>query len=77
VGQPLKLRIDNTDNQPHSITSPGAGLNITIRPGAHTYTLIVAKAGRFLWFCVFPCDSDANGWAMRHPSYMSGYISAS
>jgi hypothetical protein len=52
-------------------------VNITIRPGTHTYTLIVAKAGRFLWFCVFPCDSDANGWAMRHPSYMSGYISAS
>jgi hypothetical protein len=77
VSQPLKLRIDNTDNQPHSITSPGAGVNITIRPGTHTYTLIVAKPGRVLWFCVFPCDSDANGWAMRHPDYMSGYITAS
>ncbi len=77
VGQPLKLTIDNTDNQPHSITSLGAGVNIIIQPGTHTYTLIVAKAGRFFWHCVFPCDSDAKGWAMQQPGYMGGYITAS
>ena len=73
VGQPQELRIDNTDNQPHSITSPGAGVNIIVMPGTHTYTLLVKHAGTFLWFCTFRCDE----WAMAHPGYMSGYITAS
>ncbi|MGA2453545.1 MAG: cupredoxin domain-containing protein [Solirubrobacteraceae bacterium] len=76
VGQPLKLEIDNTDNQPHSITSPVANVSITAMPGTHTYVLVVSKPGKFLWFCQYPCDSDANGWAMKHPGYMSGYITA-
>jgi len=77
VGQPVKLTIDNTDNQSHSITSPSAGVNIVAKPGVHTYTLLVDKSGRFLWYCAFPCDSDAHGWAMSHPGFMSGYITAS
>lgn len=76
AGQPLKLRIDNTDDVPHSITSPVAGVNIIAQPGVHTYTLVVAKAGRFEWYCMLPCDGDANGWAMQNPGYMSGYITA-
>jgi len=77
VGQPLTLKVDNTDNAPHSITSPVAGVNVTIQPGVHTYTFVVNKAGRYLWYCMVPCDSDANGWAMQHPGFMSGYITAS
>jgi plastocyanin len=76
VGQPVKLTIDNTDNQPHSITSPAAGVSIVVKPGTHTYTLVVDKSGRFLWYCAYPCDSDAHGWAMTHPGFMSGYITA-
>jgi len=76
AGEPLMLRIDNTDNAPHSITSPVAGVNIIAQPGVHTYKLLVASAGRFLWTCMVPCDSDANGWAMQNPGYMSGYITA-
>jgi heme/copper-type cytochrome/quinol oxidase subunit 2 len=76
VGQPLKLRIDNTDNGSHSITSPEAGVNIVAPPGIHTYTLLVTKAGRFQWYCMIPCDSDANGWAMQNTGFMSGYITA-
>ncbi len=76
VGQPLKLQIDNTDDVPHSITSPVAGVNIIAQPGVHTYTLVVTKAGRFEWYCMLPCDSDANGWAMQNPGFMSGYITA-
>jgi hypothetical protein len=72
VGQPQQLRIDNTDEVPHSITSPGAGVNIVVMPGIHTYTLLVKHAGAFLWFCTFQCDE----WAMQHPGYMSGYITA-
>ena len=73
VGQPQELRIDNTDSVPHSITAPAAGVNIIVMPGTHTYTLIVKQAGTFLWFCTFVCDE----WAMGHPGYMSGYITAS
>jgi plastocyanin len=76
VGQPLTLMIDNTDNVPHSITSPVAGVNIVAQPGSHSYTLMVRQAGRFQWYCMWPCDTDANGWAMRNPGFMSGYITA-
>jgi len=77
VGQPVMVRIDNTDNAPHSITSPAIGVNIISQPGVHTYRLLVTTAGRFQWTCMVPCDSDAGGWAMSHPGYMSGYITAS
>jgi plastocyanin len=76
VGQPTQLRIDNKDASPHSITAPGTGVNIIITPGVHTYTIIATKAGRYEWMCVIPCDSDAHGWAMKHPGYMAGYITA-
>jgi heme/copper-type cytochrome/quinol oxidase subunit 2 len=73
AGQPMELRIDNTDSQPHSITSPAAGVNIIVMPGTHTYTLLVFQTGRFVWLCTFLCDA----WAMQHPGYMRGYITAS
>jgi hypothetical protein len=76
VGQPVKLVIDNTDSAPHSITAAAVGVNIVARPGIHTYTLVVQKAGRFLWLCTLPCDTEANGWAMSRPGFMSGYITA-
>ncbi len=76
VGQPLKLQIDNTDDVPHSITAPVAGINLTIKPGVHTYTLVIKQAGRFQWFCIVPCDTEAGGWAMSHPGFMAGYITA-
>ncbi len=73
AGQPQQLRIDNTDDVPHSITAPEVGVNIVVKPGTHTYTLLVKQQGRFLWLCTLPCDE----WAMEHPGYMSGYITAS
>ena len=76
VGVPLKLRIDNTDDVPHNIVSPAVGVSIIVKPGVHTYTLQVNTAGRFQWFCTIPCDTDANGWAMLHAGFMSGYITA-
>jgi hypothetical protein len=76
VGQKLDLKIDNTDEGEHSITSPEIGVNIVVKPGIHTYELVVKEKGRFSWFCVIPCDDEANGWAMQHAGYMSGYITA-
>ncbi len=77
VGQPTRLRIDNADGSPHSITSAATGVSITVLPGVHTYTMVARRAGRFEWVCVLPCDSAAGGWAMTHPGYMAGYITAS
>jgi hypothetical protein len=77
AGQRLDLVIDNTDEGEHSITSPEIGVNIIVKPGVHTYQLVVHEKGRFSWFCVIPCDSDTNGWAMQHAGYMGGYITAS
>ncbi len=77
VGQPTTLRIDNTDEGTHSITAPLAGVDIVVQPGVHDYTLLVSKAGHFEWACIIPCDSAAGGWAMKHPGYMAGYITAS
>ena len=76
VGQKLELKIDNTDEGEHSITSPEIGVNIIVKPGVHTYEIVVKEKGRFSWFCVIPCDDTANGWAMQHAGYMSGYITA-
>jgi hypothetical protein len=76
VGQTLELKIDNTDEGEHSITSPEIGVNIIVKPGIHTYALVVKEKGRFSWFCVIPCDSEANGWAMQHSGYMGGFITA-
>lgn len=73
VGQPLRLRITNKDDAPHSITAAGTGVNITVKPGTHTYTMVAKTAGRFQWECILPCDP----WAMLHPGYMAGYITAS
>lgn len=72
AGQAVKLVINNTDDVPHSITSPQAGVNILVRPGTHAYTLIVRKAGRFLWYCMQPCDP----FSMSHVGYMRGYITS-
>jgi plastocyanin len=76
VGQPTQLRIDNKDPTTHSITAPGTGVAIVVLPGVHTYTINATTAGRFEWVCIIPCDSDAKGWAMTHPGYMAGYLTA-
>lgn len=77
VGQQVNLTVDNTDEGEHSITAPVAGVNLTIKPGVHTYSFTVKEKGRFQWFCIIPCDDDGHGWAMKNAGYMSGYITAS
>lgn len=72
AGRPVKLVINNNDNVPHSINSPEAGVNIIVRPGTHSYTLLVTKTGRFEWSCMMPCDP----FSMAHFGYMRGYITS-
>jgi plastocyanin len=72
AGQPIKLVINNTDTAEHSITAMGAGVNIVVKPGTHTYTLLVKHQGRFEWMCTYPCDP----YSMAHIGYMRGYITS-
>lgn len=72
AGQQVKLVIDNTDSTKHSITSPSAGVNIVVKPGTHTYTLLVHRTGIFRWYCNFPCDP----YSMTHTGYMRGTITS-
>lgn len=72
AGQSVKLVINNTDTSDHSITAMGAGVNIIVRPGLHTYTLLLHKQGRFEWICTYPCDP----YSMAHLGYMRGYITS-
>ncbi len=72
VGQRVQLTIDNRDSAVHSITAAAAGVNVMVRPGVHTYTLVVHQAGRFKWVCAYTCDP----FAMGHTGYMQGYITA-
>ena len=72
AGQAVKLVINNTDSAPHSISSPEAGVNIIVRHGTHTYTLLVHKTGRFEWYCTQPCDP----FSMSHAGYMRGFITS-
>ena len=72
AGHPVKLVIDNTDDTVHSITSPSAGVNIIVKPGSHTYTLLVPKSGVFQWYCNYPCDP----YSMMHDGYMRGAITS-
>lgn len=70
VGQTLYLTITNKDTVPRGISSPDAGVNITVQPGTHTYTVAVNKVGTFTWFCPYPCGT----FSMSHVGYMQGRI---
>ena len=72
AGRPVKLVIDNTDDVPHSITSPAAGVDIVAKPGSHSYTLLVHSTGVFQWYCNYPCDP----YSMMHLGYMRGTITS-
>ncbi len=73
-GIPVTFTVINFDAMSHSITAPGLGVNIIVKPGVElrncavapsttTYTFIPANAGEFRWFCVVPCDMPTH-WAM-------------
>lgn len=73
-GVAVTFTVINLDDMSHSITAPGLGINIIVKPGIDrsngtvaprttTYTFTPAKAGEFRWYCVFPCDMPTH-WAM-------------
>ena len=73
-GVPVTFTVINLDDMSHTITVPGLGVNIVIKPGIDgrdgavspsrtVYTFTPARAGEFRWFCVIPCDMPTH-WAM-------------
>lgn len=73
-GVPVTFTVINLDDMRHSISAPGLGVNIIIRPAverrdgtiapiATTYTFVPHRVGEFRWHCLFPCDMPQH-WAM-------------
>ena len=80
VGQKIDLEIDNTDEGEHSITSPEIGVNIIVKPGIHTYEIVVKEKGPLLMVLRDPLrrPSERLGDAARrlHERLHHGHLSA-
>lgn len=74
AGLPVTFTVVNFDDGAHSITAPGLGVNIMIKPGTDesdgsikpsvtTYTFTPTKKGLFHWSCMETCDGPSH-WAM-------------
>jgi len=89
AGQQVNLIIVNYDNGEHTFTSPSLGVNFVIPPSNETGVPTVsvfqfneANVGVYRWYCAYPCDTDAGGWAMTTGSdgqpgqigYMGGFV---
>ena len=69
---PVTLSITNHDDMMHTITAPGLGLNVIVKPAKKingklvptvtTVTFTPKKAGDFRWHCLGGCDP----WTMQH-----------
>lgn len=89
AGQEVNLTIINYDNGEHTFTSPTLGVNFIVPPSnvtgvptVSTFQFSEATAGVYRWYCTYPCDTDAGGWAMTTGSdgqpdqinYMGGFV---
>lgn len=89
ANQAVNLTVVNYDNGEHSFTSPSLGVNFIIPPSNATGVPKVSNfqfseptAGIYRWYCTFPCDTDAGGWAMTTGSdgqpdqigFMGGFV---
>ncbi len=74
VGVPVTFTVINFDDGSHSMSAPGLGMNIMIKPGTDeadgsikpavtTYTFTPSKAGEFKWNCMMQCDGPSH-WSM-------------
>ncbi len=89
-GQHVTVTVYNFDEGPHTITTKGLGLNVTI-PGAKdeekgvpsktVFSFTAKTVGKFRWYCSLPCDKGQGYWAMNptkagigRHGFMSGFI---
>jgi plastocyanin len=75
AGQAFTITVINYDESPHSITSPDAKVNFTMKAGVmgkggkitpttSTFTFTPTTKGVYRWYCVYPCDKGHGMWAM-------------
>ena len=89
AGQEVDLTIVSYDSGEHTFTSPSLGVNFVVPPSNVTGSPTIsnfqfneATAGVYRWYCTYPCDTDAGGWAMTTGSdgqpdqigYMGGFV---
>lgn len=72
ANQPNTITVTNSDDMPHTLTSPTLKVNLTIPANGSASVTVTPKPGTYLWFCALPCDP----WAMSHDGYMRGHILA-
>jgi hypothetical protein len=75
AGVAVRLTFVNFDEGPHTMSIPGLGINIYIKPGTQlkngevsptttVFTFTPHKVGDFRWQCDIPCDKGGGYWAM-------------
>ena len=89
ANQVVNLTVVNYDSAEHSFTSPALNVNFAIPPSNTTgvptishFQFTEATAGVYRWYCNYPCDTDAGGWAMSTGSdgqpgqigFMGGFV---
>jgi len=89
AGQEVNLTIVNYDSGEHTFTSPSLGVNFIVPPSNVTGVPTVSNfqfnettVGVYRWYCTYPCDIEAGGWAMTTGSdgqpgqigFMGGFV---
>jgi heme/copper-type cytochrome/quinol oxidase subunit 2 len=86
-GVPVTLQVTSHDDMMHTITAPGLGLNVMVKPAKKvngqlvptvtTVTFTPTKTGQFRWHCLGGCDP----WTMQagfdgpdRDGFMAGYF---
>jgi plastocyanin len=79
-GQRVEVTVYNHDDGAHTFTAPTLGVNAKIPGGTeksphvtHFTFRAPMKAGRYLWYCMMPCDP----YSMAHVGFMRGYVTVS
>jgi len=89
ANQVVNLTVISYDNTMHSFTSTGLNVNFQIPPNNVTGVPVISHfqftaptSGVYRWYCSYPCDTDAGGWAMTTGSdgqpdqigFMGGFV---
>ena len=89
ANQEVNLTIVNYDSGSHTFTSLTLNVNFLVPPSQTSgvpsisqFQFSETKAGVYRWWCSYPCDTGASGWAMTTGSdgqpgqigFMGGFV---
>ena len=89
ANQEVDLTVVSYDSGEHTFTSTSLGVNFIVAPSNETGVPMVSifqfkedTVGVYRWWCTYPCDTDAGGWAMMtgcdgqpgQIGYMGGFV---